>query len=60
MLSRFLICCFCMFFLNGCVYNEEPMPRVVEDYVEPYVAPVVTPTAPKPARQTLYFWHDGE
>ena len=32
MLSRVFVFCSCLFFLNGCIYNDEPMPVITKDY----------------------------
>lgn len=32
MLSRYLVVCVCLLFSAGCIYNDEPMPKIDHDY----------------------------
>jgi len=39
MFSKVFIVCSCLFVLSGCVYNDEPMPRITYDYTDKVVQP---------------------
>jgi len=39
MFRKVFIVCSCLFVLSGCVYNDEPMPRIIYDYTERVVQP---------------------
>lgn len=48
MFTRASIVCGCLLILCGCIYNDEPMPRITYDYPETVVPP--RPPTPTPAR----------
>jgi len=49
MFNKIFIACGCVFVLSGCVYNDEPMPRIVYDYTKKTVPPKVS----KPAKPRI-------
>jgi len=48
MFSRVFIIYSCLFFLGGCIYDDEPMPRITYEYSSEVVQPkLLTPTKPR-------------
>ncbi len=52
MFSRVLIFFSCLFVLGGCIYNEEPMPKIVHGS-EPKLVPLAV-TTPERTRESVY------
>ena len=46
MFTRAFIVCSCLFVLSGCIYNDEPMPKITYDYTNKVVLP--GPPTPTP------------